>query len=341
MEKNKDTQIVCITPMKNESWILDRFLKCTSLWADHIILLDQNSEDNSVEIANRFKKVRVIKNENNEFNDHLHWSILLDEARKIECHRRIIIAIDCDEFISANSFTTNEWNHFIQFETPGSMMIMSRLTIGEGVDKCARESDFVIGFVDDNITHIKNINEKKKIHNIRLAFPEISPKSINMNQCKLLHYNLVDFKRCQSKMRWYMCYEKLLGEKSVETIIHQYYPGRNFNEFWSKQTTVDFNKEFIQSYEEKNIDMTSVIKPDQYYWDNKILDYFKEKGSEFFGDLPIWEVNWKILSSDENLELNRTFVSKLKLRLILKKINTSGIRKITIGFILKFVNTMS
>ena len=29
-------KIICLTPVKNEEWILRRFLRLASLWADHI-----------------------------------------------------------------------------------------------------------------------------------------------------------------------------------------------------------------------------------------------------------------------------------------------------------------
>ena len=46
LEKPK---LIVITPVKNESWILEKFLTFTSLWADYIIIADQNSTDNSIE----------------------------------------------------------------------------------------------------------------------------------------------------------------------------------------------------------------------------------------------------------------------------------------------------
>jgi glycosyltransferase involved in cell wall biosynthesis len=45
--------IICLTPVKNEAWLLDRFLQATSLWADFIIIADQMSTDGSQEIAKK------------------------------------------------------------------------------------------------------------------------------------------------------------------------------------------------------------------------------------------------------------------------------------------------
>jgi len=75
--------IICLTPVKNESWILEKFLKCASLWADHIIVADQNSQDNSREIAAKFPKVHIINNPS-QFHEGERQALLLREARKIE-----------------------------------------------------------------------------------------------------------------------------------------------------------------------------------------------------------------------------------------------------------------
>ena len=63
--------IVVITPVKNEDWIIEIFLKVTSTFADLIIIADQYSSDASREIAASFKKVVLIE------NDILNWNYLI------------------------------------------------------------------------------------------------------------------------------------------------------------------------------------------------------------------------------------------------------------------------
>ncbi|GAG56902.1 unnamed protein product, partial [marine sediment metagenome] len=50
----KRPKIICLTPVKNEAWILDNFIKCASLWADHIIIADQDSTDDARKIAKKY-----------------------------------------------------------------------------------------------------------------------------------------------------------------------------------------------------------------------------------------------------------------------------------------------
>ena len=55
-------KIICLTPVRNEAWILKAFLSATSLWADIIIIADQMSTDGSREIARQFPKVKLLEN---------------------------------------------------------------------------------------------------------------------------------------------------------------------------------------------------------------------------------------------------------------------------------------
>ena len=50
--------VICVTPARNEAWILERFLRAAELWADHVIVADQQSTDRTVAIARKFDKVR-------------------------------------------------------------------------------------------------------------------------------------------------------------------------------------------------------------------------------------------------------------------------------------------
>ena len=82
--------VICLTPVRNEEWILDRFLRCASLWADHIIVADQGSDDRSREIARSFPKVTLIRNDSAEFNEPERQKMLIDAARQIPGPRLLI-----------------------------------------------------------------------------------------------------------------------------------------------------------------------------------------------------------------------------------------------------------
>ena len=107
---NNDIKVVCITRVRNEEWILERFLRCAELWADHIILADQHSEDRSEEIARKFSKVSVVKSDVQKLDAYINRKadILLNEVDKIK-GEKLLITLDADEMLTANFSTSPEW----------------------------------------------------------------------------------------------------------------------------------------------------------------------------------------------------------------------------------------
>ena len=319
--ENKPT-IICITPMKNEDWILRRFLGATSLWADHIILYDQNSSDQSPTIAKEFNKVHYHLNPSVEFNDHNHWAGLLDEARKLPGERKVIFSLDCDEFFSGNSFSTAEWQSFIQAK-PGSLMVVERVLVSGDLQKFKFEMDCLLGFVDDGYSTIGMLTEKKHVHNIRLPYPQGNPVVYKMNRIKLLHYNLVDMDRLRSKNRWYQCFELTIKDKSELVILDQYYFDKR--EMMSFQHAIPSIEDWFGFYEKAGIDMTSQQRRSIFYWwDKKILEeYFPKYGMAFFARLHIWDIDWERAAAHFQIPLeqkgnSRSVLDKLYLQVFLQ-----------------------
>mgnify|MGYP000249071316 CR=1 FL=1 len=82
---SQSPKIVVITPVKNEAWILERFLSVTSQFADYIIVADQNSTDSSVAICKKFPKVILIENKSGQFNEAERQLLLIQTARELIC----------------------------------------------------------------------------------------------------------------------------------------------------------------------------------------------------------------------------------------------------------------
>ena len=95
--------LVVLTPVRNEAWILERFLSVTSQFADLIVLADQGSTDNTTAIATRFPKVVVIPNEDPGFDEAHRQDLLLTAARERVPLPRILLALDADEILAADA----------------------------------------------------------------------------------------------------------------------------------------------------------------------------------------------------------------------------------------------
>ena len=110
---NDRPTIIVITPVRNEAWVLDAFLTCTSSWADYIILADQHSDDGTREIASKFEKVTLIDNDMPEMNQAAARELLFREVDKIGGDK-IVFALDADEFLSEGFDKTEDWRRIME-----------------------------------------------------------------------------------------------------------------------------------------------------------------------------------------------------------------------------------
>lgn len=107
--------IVVVTPVRNEAWVMDAFLTCTSSWADYILLADQHSDDGTREIASKYEKVKLIDNDFAEMNQAAAREMLFQEVDKIQGDK-IVFALDADEFLSEGFEKTEGWRRIMESE---------------------------------------------------------------------------------------------------------------------------------------------------------------------------------------------------------------------------------
>lgn len=108
----ENPKIIVITPVRNEAWVLDAYLTCTSSWADYIILADHHSEDETRDIARKYEKVILIDNPTFEWYESECRARLLEEACKIPGDK-VIFGLDADEFLSEGFEKTESWNKIV------------------------------------------------------------------------------------------------------------------------------------------------------------------------------------------------------------------------------------
>lgn len=105
-------KLIVVTPVRNEAWVLEAFLTCTSSWADYIILADHHSEDETREIAQKYEKVVLIDNPTYEWYESECRARLLEEAAKIPGDK-VIFGLDADEIFSEGFEKTDSWQKII------------------------------------------------------------------------------------------------------------------------------------------------------------------------------------------------------------------------------------
>jgi len=283
--------VVCLTPVKNEGWILERFLKCASLWADHIIIADQGSIDNSREIALQFPKVFLIENTSTEFNEPERQQLLIEAAREKIPGSRLLMALDADEIPTANFMDSPEWQTALQAPM-GTVLRLPKVALRPDMSSYWVELESApFGFVDDGSPH-----QGEKIHSTRVPMPDLAP-SIYGHDVKVMHYQYANWERMQSKQRWYQCWEKLnRPENRPSRIYRRYHHMYNI----SSDQLYSIPENWFARYAEQEIDMTTIWKDKIYWWDQTVLDLIEKHGAETFRRCAMWDVDWVALSQSIN-----------------------------------------
>ena len=278
--------LICLTPVRNESWILDRFLRCASTWADHIIVADQHSDDGSRAIARSYDEVTLIDNDHPGYDEQARQKLLIDAARNLPVEgTRILMALDADEILTANWMDSPEWDRLLA-APPGTVLRFQWANVTPSIKEgWVPEKKIPFGFVDDGSPH-----EGYKIHSPRVPVPEGAP-SLVFEDIHVLHYQYANWPRMKSKQRWYQCYERLEHpEKRPVTIYRQYH-----HMDAAREAAEPFPDAWFAGYEACGIDMTTIPEQEHYYWDREVLQLLEQHSTEPFRKLDIWDVDWTAL----------------------------------------------
>ncbi len=274
-------KVICITPVKNEAWILDRFLKCASIWADRIIIADQHSTDGSREIVKKFPKTTLIDNDSEEFNEPERQKLLISEARKIE-GERILISLDADECLTGNFLSSPEWKT-LTTSSPGTVLKFQWINLLSDMQNCwIPKEERVFGFVDDGISE----HVGRTIHSQRVPIPE-SAKALSLKEVKILHYQYTDWSRMQSKHRWYQMWERINQPQKSSVSIY-----RRYNHMYPavQDRLIPIKNDWFKDYVSRGIDMTSVISmPKSYWWNQEAIKFLEAYTPQYFSKINVWD----------------------------------------------------
>jgi glycosyltransferase involved in cell wall biosynthesis len=92
--KNQKRTISIAIATYNEENNIERCLKAVSDWVDEIVIADGESQDKTIEIASKFKNVKIIKTTNKPMF-HLNKNIAIDG-----CTSDWILQLDADEIVT-------------------------------------------------------------------------------------------------------------------------------------------------------------------------------------------------------------------------------------------------
>lgn len=298
---------ICITPVKNEAWILPYFLEINSHWADKIIVVDQGSTDGSLEILEKHPKVILIKNERKEYDEAYRSQLLWESARKVGGKKRIVIALDADEYIPPELIHLSEWKSLKELE-PGTRIYMKWIQVQPGLKYFYVVGDGKpFGYVDDG-TKISG----KIIHSERVPL-NASVKPFYCKEVVNIHLGDVPVVRNYKKHSWYLMYEYLNTKNSALDLNLNYRKSKV-----SKGSLERIKKMWLpETISKAHLDIS---EDTQTWWDYEILNWLEEFGEIKFKKLDIWGLDWNFVQSHtesiSRIEDPRSVLDKFILRYI-------------------------
>ena len=279
-----DRKLVVMTPVKNEAWILPRFLEVTGRVADVIVILDQNSTDGSVELCKANSKVVFLENRSSKYDEAERQKILIENARKIVPGARVLLALDADEIISADSPASKDWHQGMN-APPGTVLQIEKPTFYESMDRVIRyPGGFPLGVVDDDSPH-----NPRLIHSVRVPMRDDSP-ILKLDQVKALHYALMRPKAQAAKARMYCAIENIAGTRHLLARRQLYGSQKDYSLEGPIEPTP---RQWLTGWEQLGIDMR-IIQDDPPHWqDFELLRLFARHGCRRFWMDDLWNQDWE------------------------------------------------
>jgi len=277
------TARICLTPTRNERWIIDKFLAATKCWADHVVVADQGSIDGTLEVAQATSRVHAVVNDSRTFDEVYRQRLLLDRARTI-AGRRVLIALDADEALSANCIGSSDWDKIAE-APPGTMLRFRWVNILPGFEQAWIPSEpTAFGIIDDGSPH-----GGKRIHNPRLPWRPDAPV-LDLEDIVVLHFQYVVWERMASKQRWYQAWEYTKHQKAGPLDIFRQY--NHMHGGWNPNEVHSVRKEWLDGYLATGIDFRALACEPVTWWDQTVATMLAEHGPKHFRKIAIWDKNW-------------------------------------------------
>jgi len=284
-------KIIVVTTVRDEAWTLDRFFQTCSQFADHILVDDDSTGlDHSRAIYPRYPKVTMFDGAGLHYEQRRKR--IFTEARQIPASKRIIVALDSDELLSANLLTSPEWRTVLA-APPGTCLFVHRYDLW-GTAARYRDESSVAGlwvsdrtiWVDDGVSPVA----EKGYQGMHMAYTPESERPIRLNQIVCLHYQFCHRRKVESRFRGYRAHEKAVVRKLTDLEIWRAYAQHEV-----PTGTQPCPREWFAGWEERGIDMTSSVEEELFHYDIEVLKLFEKHGMAFFARQDLWFANWAAL----------------------------------------------
>lgn len=296
-------QLIVLTPVRNEAWVLRAFLAATSLWADKIIIADQMSTDGSRDIYKEYQsssasvsehrcELIVIDNDRKEMHQAATRRLLFNKAREVLSGEinAILFALDADEFLSGDFVHTEDWEKIMKSQ-PDDAFCWRWMNLKEGDP--TKFSDFQHYYwavhVSDSLWNGQFPDNF--IHEWRLPWPPncTKEKEYNLDEIRSIHFARVNTLRQRNKERFYQVSSVAIVNRNwnVLTIYRMYHKEEKLEYFDVPENTYKF-------YEDNAVNIWNLMnwQDEGLYYTDTVVAYFKRDGLSRYAMLDIWDEDW-------------------------------------------------
>ena len=282
--------IIVLTPVKNEDWILDKFLRITSLFADHILVADQGSTDNTKQIIGQYPKAIYIENEKEEYDENYRQNLLINKARELFRGKKLLIALDADEIITADSIDSLEWSTICS-QPEGTQILFKKPDVLPGLTKFLNHPDyFLLGYIDDGRTHIG-----LKFHSPRLPS---SNQQYFSTTIAFMHLAIARNLEYDAKQRLYSVLENLNKTSSLRFRYRKY--AKTLQEQLYQSSVRALPESWLKAYEKIGIYLKEFSTSEVNNYNIRILKEFNDYGTYRFWMDDIWYVDFNEINKSLN-----------------------------------------
>jgi glycosyltransferase involved in cell wall biosynthesis len=275
-------KIIGLMPVRNEAFLLPHSLASLSGFCDVVIVSDQNSDDNSVEICRGFPKVIVLESSENQ-GDRARWR-LLDASRNYDGHN-LLWWSDADELLSPTLWNKSFDAAADELRTGTALECLFHNLWGSQ-RRYRNEPSFyhpnwmVMGVVDDRQADYDR-SLSLSLHQPRVP---VSPGAdvIKRNDLPVLHLQWLFARRNQMRQAWYRCREWIENQKSAA----------NINRFYSVTLPPRFvHTDPVPEHWIQDLTFPDLSADLETTWqEREIFEWFDRYGIDFFEPLEIWHV---------------------------------------------------
>jgi len=280
------SKIVGLVPARNEQVTIEQCLRALAKYTDAIIVLDDASFDDTVEIVESLieecniekiiKKTVWYRDEAGDYNR------LLQAGRAIGGTH--FIRIDADEMFTANFMHDNYLRKLILQLKPGERLTFSMMRIWKSLDNYLEDLEAITPiFCDDGIS----FHASKSLNHGTARVPKNLTGTKFMvsdhENYGLMHFQAVNWRNMKVRNYWYKCIEHTRRTGSVDRIneVYHFYeknpcPLLTSNPEWFKY---DFFDRLV-------FDAPEVGREQQ------VLKWFEQYGRDHFAGLHIWDLDW-------------------------------------------------